>query len=673
MQAKIMKTIFTILLCNFLSISDFAQSTQSVNIIFDGINNNTKNYKVILDKNSFFSNKDYNSTINNQNTVVINNLETAKHTIKVYRLKNNNPKYNRTSKKLLVYSKTFNLREGYDMDITINASGSVQFKESSTPGYVQSNDKTPMTKNEFNQLLQSVKSKWSQALKGETESEAFNNPNNYLSTSQIRQLLTLITLESDRLDLAKLSYRSATDSANFTQLYDLFKTQASRDDLNDFLRSKGWNISTGENIMKTPMVDSKFNPLLQSVKSKWSQALKGETESEAFNNPSNYFSTNQIRQLLTLITLESDRLDLAKLSYRSVTDSANFSQLSDLFKTQASKDELNNFLRTKGWNISTGENIMKTPMVDSKFNPLLQSVKSKWSQALKGETESEAFNNPNNYFSTNQIRQLLTLITLESDRLDLAKLSYRSVTDSANFTQLSDLFKTQASKDELNNFLRTKGWNIINNPTSIKTPMADNKFNSLLQNVRSKFSQALKGETENDAFNNSNNYFSTSQIRQLLILITSENDRLDLAKLSYRSVTDSANFTQLYDLFKTQASRNELNNFLRTKGWNITNNPSIKTPMADDDFNQLLNNVRGYLIQFLKIGYETDLFNNPNNYFSTNQISQLLLLINSESNRLDLAKLSYKTVTDPANFPQLNNLFNSQSSRDELANFVKNH
>ncbi len=158
------------------------------------------------------------------------------------------------------------------------------------------------------------------------------------------------------------------------------------------------------------------------------------------------------------------------------------------------------------------------------------------------------------------------------------------------------------------------------------------------------------------------------------MLITSETDRLDLAKLSYRSVTDSANFIRLLDLFKIQANRDELNNFLGTKGWNITNNQTtIKTPMADEDFNQLLINVRGSVIQFLKVGYETDVFNNPNNFFSTNQIRQLLLLINSESNRLELAKLSYKTVTDPANFSQVNNLFNLQSSRDELANYIKNH
>ncbi len=562
-HAKIIKTIFIILLCNFLGFSTFAQSTQSINIIFNGMTNKTKNYKVILDGNSFFSNKDYNGSDNDQNIVSIDDLKAKKYTIKVYRLGNNNAKYNSTSKKTFVYSKTFDLREGYDMDITINASGRVQFSESSTSGNGESNDKTPMANSEFTQLLQSVRSKFSQALKGETENDAFNNSNNYFSTSQIRQLLTLIASESDRVDLAKLSYRSVTDSANFTQLYDMFKKQASKDELNDFLRSKGWNTPNDQSLTKTPMTDIKFNSLLQSVRSKFSQALKGETENDAFNNSNNYFSTSQIRQLLTLIASESDRVDLAKLSYRSVTDSANFIQLYDLFKTKGNRDELNDFLRSKGWNITNDQSLIKTPMTDIKFNSLLQSVQSKWSQALKGETENDAFKNSNNYFRTSQIRQLLILITSENDRLDLAKLSYRSVTDSSNFTQLYDLFKTQASKDELNNFLKTKGWNSNSNQTSIKTPMGDQDFDQLLYNVRVNLIQFLKVGYETDVFNNPNNYFSTNQVRQLLLLINAENNRLDLAKLSYRTVTDPANFSQLNNLFNLQSSRDELANFVK--------------------------------------------------------------------------------------------------------------
>jgi Domain of unknown function (DUF4476) len=82
--------------------------------------------------------------------------------------------------------------------------------------------------------------------------------------------------------------------------------------------------------------------------------------------------------------------------------------------------------------------------------------------------------------------------------------------------------------------------------------------------------------------------------------------------------------------------------------------------------------VRINLIQFLKVNYETDVFNNPNYFFTTAQIRELLLLINDEKNRLDLAKLSYKTVTDPANFLQLTNLLNTRASKNELTSYVKN-
>jgi len=563
MLPKTIKTIFIVLLFNLLALPIFSQSTQSINIIFNGIDNTTKNYKVVLAGKSFFSNKDYNNSDNDQNIVSLDDLKAKKYTIKVYRLGNNNAKYNSSSKKTLVYTKTFSLREGYDMDITISANGHVEFNETSTTDVVESSIKTPMESYEFGKLLQSVQSKFSQALKGETESDAFNNLNNYFTTSQIRQLLTLITSESDRVDLAKLSYRSVTDSANFTQLYDLFKTKASRDELDDFLRSKGWNTPNEPSSIKTPMTDIKFNSLLQTVRSKFSQALKGETESDAFNNSNNYFTTSQVRQLLTLIASENDRVGLAKLSYRSVIDSANFTQLYDLFKAKASRDELNDFLRSKGWNTSNDQSAIKTPMTDIKFNALLQTVKSKWSQALKGETENEAFNNQNNYFRTSQIRQLLILITSESDRLDLAKSSYRSVTDSANFIQLYDLFKAQASRDELNNFLRSKGWNNNPNQTSIKTPMSDQDFDKLLYNVRINLVQFLKISYETDVFNNPNYYFTTSQVKQLLLLINAESSRLDLAKLSYRTVTDPANFLQLNDIFNSQSSRDALANFVK--------------------------------------------------------------------------------------------------------------
>jgi hypothetical protein len=45
--------------------------------------------------------------------------------------------------------------------------------------------------------------------------------------------------------------------------------------------------------------------------------------------------------------------------------------------------------------------------------------------------------------------------------------------------------------------------------------------------------------------------------------------------------------------------------------------------------------------------------------------------VSLESNRLQLAKLSYRTIIDRANFIQMNELLNTQASRNELDAYVK--
>jgi hypothetical protein len=67
----------------------------------------------------------------------------------------------------------------------------------------------------------------------------------------------------------------------------------------------------------------------------------------AFTNTANYFSTEQVRQMLLLVKAEADRLALAKLAYSRTVDANNFSQLGDLFTTQANKEELASFIRSR--------------------------------------------------------------------------------------------------------------------------------------------------------------------------------------------------------------------------------------------------------------------------------------------------------------------------------------
>ena len=65
---------------------------------------------------------------------------------------------------------------------------------------------------------------------------ALNNKNNYFTVEQLRSLLSMVTTEASRLDLAKLAWHRSADPTSFTQLYDMF-TQASVNTLNTYIRS----------------------------------------------------------------------------------------------------------------------------------------------------------------------------------------------------------------------------------------------------------------------------------------------------------------------------------------------------------------------------------------------------------------------------------------------------
>src|SRR5215208_1457405 len=75
--------------------------------------------------------------------------------------------------------------------------------------------------------------------------------------------------------------------------------------------------------------------------------------------------------------------------------------------------------------------------------------------------------------------------------------------------------------------------------------MGDNEFNQLVQKIRNQWFGKLN--TAKDALNS--NYLNVYQVRQVLQIFSSENDKLELAKLSYKNIVDTQNFRQLYDLF----------------------------------------------------------------------------------------------------------------------------
>ncbi|MBK9570123.1 MAG: DUF4476 domain-containing protein [Chitinophagaceae bacterium] len=638
-----MKQVSVYLIILFTALSVQAQQPVSSSAVTISVYGN-KNLRVSVDG------KEYNlfNTIisGSKSTLTINNLEMGQHTLLFTRT---DQPSNRTGR----ISTTFNLRYKFDMLIKLNGNGSLELIETLKPRMVD--NPVPMSAADFTILLRNVRNQRSVTARRTIIANAFNVTNNYFTSNQVVQLLQLVNAENYRLELAKLSYRSVTDRSNFNQLYYLLNSQSSRNELEDYVNN--YQDDYDQDVPDEAMSDANFNNLYQSIQQQWPVSTQMNSLTNAFNATNNYFSTYQASRLIQLVNAENNRLQLAKLSYRAIIDRNNFNQIYNLLSSQSSKNELTAYVN----NYRDGDN-QDLAMSDANFNNLYQSIQQQWPVSTQMNSLTNAFNATNNYFSTYQASRLIQLVNAENNRLQLAKLSYRTITDRYNFNQIYNLFNSQASKNELaayvNNYQEDVNQNVV---------MSDANFNNLYQSIQQQWPVSTQMNSLTNAFNATNNYFSTYQASRLIQLVNAESNRLQLAKLSYRVILDRNNFNQIYNLLSSQVSKNELATYINTN-YNTGSSPHVA--MSDAEFTVLFQTIERQYLPFEQMNSLTEVFNNTRNYFTTAQVKRLIPLVSLESNRIQLAKLSYRTIIDRANFSQLYDLIESQAGRNELDAYV---
>jgi hypothetical protein len=244
-----MKTIFTLLLATIFTTSAFALDESRLTITVSTSND----VQVMID------NKTYRL---DENSVVLNNIRAGQHTVQVYRGRANNNRGNNrnNNRNNVLYSSTIYVKPNYDVDIMINRFGKALVDErdlrynndgygnngnygnnnggygNNNGNYGNNNYNQPMKDYDFNQLLQKIRSQW--IGKQSAAKDAINS--NYFTTLQVRQVLQLFSSENDKLELAKLAYRNTVDQRSYTQLYDVFSYQSSKDELDQYIRNNRW-------------------------------------------------------------------------------------------------------------------------------------------------------------------------------------------------------------------------------------------------------------------------------------------------------------------------------------------------------------------------------------------------------------------------------------------------
>jgi hypothetical protein len=101
------------------------------------------------------------------------------------------------------------------------------------------------------------------------------------------------------------------------------------------------------------------------------------------------------------------------------------------------------------------------------------------------------------------------------------------------------------------------------------------------------------------------------------------------------------------------------------------NNSGYGRQMSDYDFSRAVNSISMQRGDFQKMESAKQLISTG--FFSSAQVKQMLQVFSFENDKLDLAKLAYDKTVDKQNFYVVNDVFNSYSSRDELARYTRSH
>lgn len=93
--------------------------------------------------------------------------------------------------------------------------------------------------------------------------------------------------------------------------------------------------------------------------------------------------------------------------------------------------------------------------------------------------------------------------------------------------------------------------------------------------------------------------------------------------------------------------------------------------MSDFEFSRVLNEIQKEWLENNKMKSASQIISA--NYFTTAQVKQMVQMFSFENNKLELAKLAYTKTVDQRNYLMINDVFAFNSSKDELARYIRSH
>jgi hypothetical protein len=100
------------------------------------------------------------------------------------------------------------------------------------------------------------------------------------------------------------------------------------------------------------------------------------------------------------------------------------------------------------------------------------------------------------------------------------------------------------------------------------------------------------------------------------------------------------------------------------------NRNNYGSSMNDREFSRVLQSIENEWLESNKLKSATHIVRN--NMLTSAQVKQMLILFSFENNKLALAKTAYANTTDKRNYNMVYDVFSFNSSKDELARYIRN-
>lgn len=315
----------------------------------------------------------------------------------------------------------------------------------------------------------------------------------------------------------------------------------------------------------TPMSNEQFSILLRKVRNHVKNSSRYEAALAVVNDTNNHFNTSQLKMLLESFEGDEQRLTLATQAFTGVSDKLNYATLANVLSIQANKDALASFIisQDRTTTVYSYSESFKTPMDDANFSTTISDIEKQWQEGARLSTIIDVLDKQSSYFTSAQAKQLISLVYDESSRLHLAKAAYSKVIDPENFSLMYELITPAEMLKNLKTYIGANAHSISMVHNSGKIALTDAAFVNRLTVTKNHFRNKSIIKDVNNFFADGNNYFTSYQSRQMILLINGESDRLNAAKAAYRGITDPSNFAaQMSDLFNSQKSRDELQTYI---------------------------------------------------------------------------------------------------------------